>query len=107
MKGHRLAPSWLNTFCRFSAITLVLVATACGGGGGSSVQTPPPPPPAAATPVFWPVSGSYSQTQAGQTVTLMDSTPGALIYYTTDGTTPTTSSAKYSGALTISSTTTI
>ena len=107
MQGHRLTPSWLKIFYQFSAFTLVLVATACGGGGGSSVQTPPPPPPAAATPAFWPVPGSYSQTQAGQTVTLTDSSSGATIYYTTDGTTPTTSSTKYSGALTVSSTTTI
>src|SRR5271163_3897732 len=83
--------------------TLMLLAS-CGGGGGSS---PPPPPPAAATPTFWPVPGAYSQTQAGQTVTLADSTSSAAIYYTTDGTTPTTSSTQYSSPITISSTTTI
>ena len=108
MQGHRLTPSWLKILDQFSVFTLVFVATACGGGGGSSVQTPPPPPPpAAATPAFWPVPGSYSQTQAGQTVTLTDSSSGTTIYYTTDGTTPTTSSTKYSGAITVTSTTTI
>jgi glucosylceramidase len=110
MQGHRLATSWLKVFYKFSAITLALVATGCGGGGGSSVSPPPPPPPpppAAATPAFWPVPGSYSQTQAGQSVTLSDSSSGATIYYTTDGTTPTTSSTKYSGAITVTSTTTI
>lgn len=108
MQRHGLASglkflSWLAVF------TLALVATACGGGGGggSSIQSPPPPPPTAATPVFWPVPGSYSQTQTGQTVTLTDSSSGAAIYYTTDGTTPTTSSTKYSGAITVTSTTTI
>jgi O-glycosyl hydrolase len=107
MKEHPLVPTWSKSLYGFSAFILMLVATGCGGGGASSGSTPPPPPPAAATPVFWPVSGSYSQTQAGQTVTLTDRSSGATIYYTTDGTTPTTSSAKYSGALTVSSTTTI
>jgi glucosylceramidase len=99
----------LKLFYQFSAFTLVLVATSCGGGGSSSTPPPPPPPPpAAATPVFWPVPGSYSQTQAGQTVTLTDSSSGATIYYTTDGTTPTTSSTQYSSpGIPISSTTTI
>jgi glucosylceramidase len=107
MQEHHL-PNRLKVFYRFSAFTLALVATACGGGGGgSSVQTPPPPPPVAATPAFWPVPGAYSQTQAGQMVTLTDTSSGATIYYTTDGTTPTTSSPKYSGAITVTSTTTI
>ncbi len=108
MQESRFPNSWLKVFYRFSTFTLVLVTTACGGGGGgSSTQTPPPPPPVAATPAFWPVPGAYSQTQAGQKVTLTDTSSGATIYYTTDGTTPTTSSPKYSGAITVTSTTTI
>jgi O-glycosyl hydrolase len=108
MQGYRLATSWLNILYKLSVITLAVVATGCGGGGGSSVSPPPPPPPpAAATPAFWPAPGSYSQTQAGQTVTLSDSSPGATIYYTTNGTAPTTSSTKYTGVITVTSTTTI
>jgi glucosylceramidase len=109
MQAHRLALSWLRFPYWLTVFILALIATACGGGGGgSSNQTPPPPPPpTAATPIFWPVPGSYSQTQSGQAVTLTDSSSGATIYYTIDGTTPTTSSTKYSGAITVKATTTI
>jgi len=58
----------------------------------------------AAPPTLSPGSGSY--TGATQ-VTMTDTTPGAAIYYTTDGTTPTTSSAVYSGAITISASSTV
>ena len=55
--------------------------------------------PMAATPTFSPGSGTYS---SAQTVTISSSTPGATIYYTTDGSTPTTGSQSYSGPITIS-----
>ncbi len=54
---------------------------------------------AAATPTFAPTAGTYS---SAQLVTISDSTPGATIYYTTDGTTPTTSSPVYSTPITVS-----
>ena len=60
--------------------------------------------PAAATPSISPASGSYV---AGQTVNISDTTAGATIYYTLNGATPNTSSAVYSGPLTISSNTTL
>ena len=59
---------------------------------------------AAATPTFSPAPGTYTSVQ---TVTISDATPGATIYYTTDGTTPTTGSTKYTGVITVSSTETI
>ena len=46
----------------------------------------------AATPSFSPAPGTYS---SAQSVTLSDTTAGASIYYTTDGTTPTTGSSLY------------
>lgn len=57
-----------------------------------------------ATPVFSPAGNTYI---SPQTVTISTSTAGAVIYYTTDGSTPTTSSLVYSAPLTVSKTTTL
>ena len=66
--------------------------------GTFTIETP------AATPTFSPAPGTYS---AAQQVTLSDATPGSSIFYTTDGATPTTSSTKYAGAISVDATTTI
>jgi len=58
----------------------------------------------ASAPAISPAGGTYT---AAQTVTLTDSTSGATVYYTTNGTTPTTSATKYTGAITVSATETI
>jgi hypothetical protein len=57
-----------------------------------------------ATPSFSPVAGAYT---SAQLVTISDTTSGASIYYTTNGTAPTTSSTAYTGTLTVSSTETL
>ncbi len=59
---------------------------------------------AADVPMFSPTPGAYL---TPQTVTITDATSGAAIYYTLDGTTPTTSSTLYSGPITVPSTATI
>ena len=60
----------------------------------------------APNPTFSPGSGTYS---AAQNVTISDAVSGAIIYYTTDGSIPTTSSTPCAGpcALTISKTTSV
>lgn len=60
--------------------------------------------PTVATPTFPLAPGTYS---ASQSVTITDSTPGAAIYYTTNGSTPTTSSTQYTGSLSLSGAVTI
>jgi len=52
----------------------------------------------AAMPVFSPVAGTYDNTQW---VAITSATPGAKIYYTYNGTTPTTASMKYTGPVAV------
>jgi len=61
-------------------------------------------PGQAATPVFSLAAGAYV---GPRQVSITDSVQGATIYYTTDGTTPTTGSTVYSGAITVSATETL
>jgi len=57
-----------------------------------------------ATPTFNPSGGNYSTTQ---TVSIFCSTSGATVRYTTNGSTPTSSSSVYNSPISISSNTTI
>lgn len=59
---------------------------------------------AAAPPVLTPAPGTYA---SAQKVTLTDATKGATMYYTTNGATPTATSTKYTGAITVSATETV
>jgi hypothetical protein len=54
--------------------------------------------PAAATPALSVAAGNCNSTL---TVTMADSTAGAMIYYTTNGNEPTVASAKYAGPVTV------
>lgn len=60
--------------------------------------------PQAATPTFSVPAGTYD---SSQTVTISDATTGATIYYTTDGSNPTSSSTVYNGVITVSATETL
>ena len=60
--------------------------------------------PTCATPIFNPEAGTYT---SAQNVTISTTTGDATIYYTIDGTDPTTSSDVYESAIPVSSTTTI
>ena len=60
--------------------------------------------PTVSTPTISPAAGTYIY---GQTVTLSDWTAGETIYYTTNGTTPTTSSTSYTSPISVSVTQTV
>lgn len=90
----RTSRTWTATRrCSPLLVVAAVVMTACGSspGGGET--------PVAATPTFSPAGGTYT---SAQSVTISTTTPGATIYYTTDGSTPTTASAVYTGAVTVS-----
>jgi hypothetical protein len=77
----------------FTAIQEIISWT-CNSGG---TQT-------AATPTFSPAAGTYT---SAQSVTISDATSGASIYYTTNGSTPTTASTRYTAPISVGSTTTL
>src|SRR3989475_270568 len=74
----------------------IMVSVLLGNAGTGSTVV--------ATPTFTPAGGTYT---GSVTVSISDATSGATIHYTTDGSTPTTSSPVYSGALTFTQTTTL
>jgi Chitobiase/beta-hexosaminidase C-terminal domain len=57
-----------------------------------------------AIPVITPVPGSYNNTVS---VTITDATPGAVIYYTIDGSAPTVSSTKYTAPFALTANATV
>jgi hypothetical protein len=77
-----------------AAVLLLLITLGCGGyGSGSGMGMTP-----AAAPQISPGSGTYSTPFS---VTISDSSPGAVIYVTTDGSMPSLSSPIYQGPLTL------
>ena len=105
-----LGSSGTATYATSSLAAGTHTVTAAYGGSGSfaastsSSLTETISEPTASAPAMTPAVGTYSSSQS---VKLSSSTSGATIYYTTNGATPTTSSAKYSDAITVSATRTI
>jgi len=84
--------------------TLSAIATASGynnSGVASTAYTIVPP---AAAPTFSPAGGPYTSAQA---VTIADTTPGAVIHYTTDGTPATATSTAYTSPVAVTQSETI
>jgi hypothetical protein len=101
--GRWYASSWIDTsndLWLFGGIGI----DSAGNEGDLNDLWEYEPYPAAAVPAFSLPPGTYN---AIQTVAISDATPGATIYYTIDGSAPTTASTLYSGALTIASTQTV
>ena len=61
--------------------------------------------PEVSLPVFTPPTGTY--TSRVVPVSISESTPGAVVYYTTDGSTPTTNSPVYTVPILVTATTTV
>ena len=79
-------------------VTLTVVLAGCGGGSVSGQQD------ATLAPTFSPPAGTYT---SAQSVAVSSATTGASIFYTTDGSTPTTSSTSYTGPVPVGTSMTI
>jgi hypothetical protein len=110
--GGTYSTSWAVNIPSLVGGNTAYVGFTGGTGGNSSSQkiltwsyTPGTPQlPALAAPTFSPAAGTYT---SAQSVKISDATTGTTIYYTTNGSTPTTSSAVYSSAIAVSATETL
>ena len=93
--------------CLHIAIALATLATltGCSGVKGSTASKPATPSPQApGAPFFSPAPGSYN---AVQSVSISDGNNAASIFYTTDGSVPSSASNSYSTPISVSSSTTL
>jgi len=90
---------FLKNITIFMVILFVIIVAACDNG-----TEPDTVIQSVVTPSAAPAGGTYI---TAQTVTLTTSTSGASIYYTVDGSNPTTGSALYASPISINTTTTL
>jgi Chitobiase/beta-hexosaminidase C-terminal domain len=98
-----LYPQWL---CNVT-LPAGLVTPGCESGTAPTSPTSPSSPAApstVATPVITPPSQSFN---GSISVSISTATAGATIYYTTNGTAPTSASSRYTGPFTLSATATV
>ncbi len=89
---------------KFAAPTVANGKVYVGTGGQLNVYGLFSSEPLIAAPVISPGSTTFTSTIQ---VTITDATPNSTIYYTTDGTAPSTTSTQYTGQITVNSTETI
>lgn len=87
-----------------SSETIKAIATATGFSPSVAASAAYVIEQRATAPIFSPAGGAYS---SAQSVTISSPTAGAIVYYTTNNTTPTTSSTQFTGAITVNTNTTI
>jgi Chitobiase/beta-hexosaminidase C-terminal domain len=85
------------------SLLLIFCGIGCGGGGSSAAQSAPTVP-TVVTPSIQPSGGTFT---ASQSVSISDGTAGATIYYTTDGSTPSSSSPVYAAPFSLTSATNV
>lgn len=102
-KLGNLAEQFRGGWAGWCLISMAVGLAGCGGsganGGSGGGGTP-----TVATPGFSLAGGTYTATQS---VTITSATPGATIYYTTNGTTPTTASSVYSAPVSVTASETL
>lgn len=100
---------WSSSDPTVTTVNAGLVTTLTTGNAaivvtGGSVQAQATVTVVASTPSFSPAGGSYN---SAQTVTITSPLPSSVIHYTTDGSTPSSTSPTYTGPITVSTTETI